>query len=47
MPLTLILTGSLYRKSNSSFLVYLRIGLAGSMNPDCANVCTVHWLSTL
>ncbi len=35
MPSTLILVGSLYRRSWSSFLVNLRIGLSGSKKPLC------------
>ena len=34
MPSTLILVGSLYSRSLSSFLVKLRIGLSGSKNPQ-------------
>src|SRR5690606_38988039 len=34
MPLILTFVGSRYRKSCSSFFVYLRIGLSGSRNPD-------------
>ena len=36
MPAIFILIGSRYRKSWSSFLVYLRIGLSGSKKPDSA-----------
>ena len=34
MPSTLILVGSLWSKSRSSVLVYLRIGLSGSRKPE-------------
>ena len=34
MPSTLILVGSLWSRSWSSFLVYLRIGLSGSKKPQ-------------
>ena len=34
MPAIFIRTGSWYRKSRSSVLVYLRIGLSGSTKPD-------------
>ena len=34
MPAIFILIGSWWRKSCSSFLVYLRIGLSGSRKPD-------------
>ena len=34
MPSTLILVGSLWRKSWSSFLVNSRIGLSGSKKPQ-------------
>ena len=34
MPAIFIRTGSWCRKSCSSFLVYLRIGLSGSKKPD-------------
>ncbi len=34
MPAIFIRTGSRYRKSCSSFLVYLPIGLSGSTKPD-------------
>ena len=36
MPAIFILVGSWWRKSCSSFLVYLRIGLSGSTKPDSA-----------
>src|ERR687891_1995814 len=34
IPSTLILVGSLWSRSRSSFLVYLRIGLSGSKKPQ-------------
>ena len=34
MPSTLILVGSLWSRSWSSALVYFRIGLSGSKNPQ-------------
>ena len=34
MPSTLILVGSLWSRSSSSFLVNLRIGLSGSKKPQ-------------
>ncbi len=34
MPAIFILTGSWWRKSDSSRLVYLRMGLPGSTKPD-------------
>ena len=36
MPAIFILVGSWWRKSCSSFFVYLRIGLSGSKKPDSA-----------